>query len=125
MSESASCCIAGSNISSVLPVIDERLFPKDSGDASVIISCKRLEADVISGCADANNAENSITMLADPYLSFTKSIGAEVDRNSRGMGIRSSRYAIIIENLEVQNIQEEKETKSCGISSAESILEII
>ena len=68
---------------------------------------------------------NNIKMLADPYLSFTKLIGAEIDRNSKGMGIRSSRYAMIIENLKVLNIQEEEETKSCGISSAEGILDII
>ena len=73
----------------------------------------------------ANNIGENITMLADPYLSFTKLIGAEVDRNTKGMGIRSSRYAIIINNLEVQNIQEEKETKNCGISSADGILSII
>ena len=60
-----------------------------------------------------------------PYLSFTKLIGAEVDRNSKGMGMRSSRYAMVIENLKVQNIQEEEETKNCGISSAEEILDII
>ena len=80
---------------------------------------------VMNAWGEANNVGNNITMLADPYLSFTKSIGAEVDRNSRGMGIRSSRYAMIIENLEVQNIQEEKETKSCDISSAEFILNLI
>ena len=74
---------------------------------------------------EANNIGENITMLADPYLLFTKLIGAEVDRNSKGMGIRSSRYAIIINNLEVQNIQEEEETKNCGISSAEDILRII
>ena len=74
---------------------------------------------------EANNVGNNITMLADPYLLFTKSIGAEIDKNSKGMGIRSSRYAMIIENLKVQNIQEEEETKSCGISSAEGILDLI
>jgi peroxiredoxin len=74
---------------------------------------------------EANNVRNNIKMLADPYLSFTKLIGAEIDRNSKGMGIRSSRYAMIIENFKVQNIQEEEETKSCGISSAEGILDII
>ena len=74
---------------------------------------------------EANNVRNNIKMLADPYLSFTKLIGAEIDRNSKGMGIRSSRSAMIIENLKVQNIQEEEETKSCGISSAEGILDII
>ena len=73
----------------------------------------------------ANNIGENIVMLADPYLSFTKLIGAEVDRNSKGMGIRSSRYAMIVENLEIKIIQEEKETKNCGISSAEGILDII
>ena len=60
-----------------------------------------------------------------PYLLFTKAIGAEVDRNSKGMGIRSNRYAIIIENLEVRNIQVEKETKQCELSSALGILELL
>ena len=80
---------------------------------------------VMNAWAEANNAGNSITMLADPYLLFTKLIGAEVDRNSKGMGMRSSRYAMVIENLKVQHIQEEEETKNCGISSAEGILSII
>ena len=80
---------------------------------------------VMQAWGEANNIGDNIKMLADPYLSFTKLIGAEVDRNSKGMGIRSSRYAMVIKNLEVQNIQEEEETKNCGISSAEGILGII
>ncbi len=80
---------------------------------------------VMNAWGESNNVGNTITMLADPYLSFTKSIGAEVDRNSKGMGIRSNRYAMVIENLEVLKIQVEKETKQCGLTSAESILEIL
>ena len=57
----------------------------------------------------------STTFLYSSTLSFTKSIGAEVDRNSKGMGIRSSRYAMIIENMKVLNIQEEEETKKTTI----------
>ena len=67
---------------------------------------------VMNAWGEVNHVGKNITMLADPYLSFTKLIGAEIDRNSKGMGIRSSRYAMIIENLKVQNIQEEEETKS-------------
>ena len=74
---------------------------------------------------DANNTGDKIKMLSDPYLLFTKAIGAEVDRNAKGMGIRSNRYAMVIEKLEVLNIQVEKETKQCGLTSAESILEIL
>jgi peroxiredoxin len=80
---------------------------------------------VMNAWGDVNNTEDKIKMLSDPYLLFTKAIGAEVDRNSKGMGIRSNRYAMVIENLEVLKIQVEKETKQCGLTSAESILEIL
>ena len=80
---------------------------------------------VMNAWGDANKTGNNITMLSDPYLLFTKAIGAEVDRNSKGMGIRSNRYSMVIENLEVVSIQVEKETKQCGLSSAESVLELL
>ncbi len=80
---------------------------------------------VMNAWGEANNAAGKITMLSDPYLLFTKAIGAEVDRNSKGMGIRSNRYAMVIENLEVINIQIEKETKQCGLSSAEGVLDLL
>ena len=80
---------------------------------------------VMNAWGKANNIRDNIIMLSDPYLSFTKSIGAEIDRNSKGMGIRSSRYAMIIENLKIRVIQEEEETKNCEISSAEGIIDII
>ena len=80
---------------------------------------------VMNAWGEANNAGGKIQMLSDPYLIFTSTIGAEVDRNSRGMGIRSNRYVMIIENLKVLNIQVEKETKQCGMTSAANILDII
>ena len=80
---------------------------------------------VMNAWGEANNAAGKITMLSDPYLLFTKSIGAEVDRNSKGMGIRSNRYAMVIQNLEVINIQVEKETKQCGLSSAEGVIDLL
>ena len=80
---------------------------------------------VMNAWGEANNAGGKITMLSDPYLLFTKAIGAEVNRNSKGMGIRSNRYAMVIQNLEVVNIQVEKETKQCGLSSAEGILDLL
>ena len=80
---------------------------------------------VMNAWGEANNAAGKITMLSDPYLLFTKAIGAEVDRNSKGMGVRSNRYAMVIQNLEVINIQVEKETKQCGLSSAEGVLDLL
>ena len=78
---------------------------------------------VMNAWGEINNTGDKIKMLSDPYLLFTKAIGAEVDRNSKGMGIRSNRYAMIIENLAAVNIQVEKEPKECGLTSAESLLD--
>ena len=77
---------------------------------------------VMNGWGEINNIGDKIKMLSDPYLLFTKAIDAEVDRNSKGMGIRSNRYAMIIENLILVDIQVEKETKECRLTSAESLL---
>ena len=78
---------------------------------------------VMNGWGEINNTGNKIKMLSDPYLLFTKAIGAEVDRNTKGMGIRSNRYLMVIENLSVVKIEVEKETKVCGLTSAESLLD--
>ena len=80
---------------------------------------------VMNAWGEINNSGDKIKMLSDPYLFFTKAIGAEVDRNSKGMGIRSNRYAMVIENFKVVKIQVEKETKQCNLSSADTILDML
>ena len=77
---------------------------------------------VMNGWGEINNTGDKIKMLSDPYLLFTKAIGAEVDRNAKGMGIRSNRYLMVIENFTVVKIHEEEETKECGLTSAENLL---
>ena len=52
---------------------------------------------VMDAWGKANNVGNNILMLADPFINFTKAIGAEVDKSGRGLGIRSNRYAMLID----------------------------
>ena len=66
-----------------------------------------------------------ILMAGDPFLKFTKSIGAEVDKSEKGLGLRSNRYTMLVENGEVKKIEEEKETAICELSSAENFLNAI
>ena len=56
---------------------------------------------VMDAWGKANNVGNNILMLADPFINFTKAIGAEVDKSGRGLGIRSNRYAMLIDNLKI------------------------
>ena len=73
----------------------------------------------------ANNVGNNILMLADPLINFTKAIGAEVNKSGRGLGMRSNRYTMLIDNLKVLNIQEETDTGTCEVSSAENFLKLV
>ena len=80
---------------------------------------------VMNAWGKENNVGDKIIMMGDPFLDFTKAIGAEVDKSARGLGVRSNRYTMLIDNLKVLKIQEEKDTGSCEISAAENFLELV
>ena len=80
---------------------------------------------VMNAWGKENNVGDKIIMMGDPFLNFTKAIGAEVDKSGRGLGIRSNRYTMLVDNLEIIKIQEEKDTGSCEISAAENFLELV
>ena len=71
------------------------------------------------------NAEGKIVMMADPFLEFTKLIGADVDKSARGLGIRSNRYTMLIDNLKVIKLQEEKDAGTCEVSAAQNFLSLV
>ena len=72
-----------------------------------------------------NCVGNKIIMLADPFVSFTKAIGADIDKSARGLGIRSNRYVMLINDLKILNIKEETDTGTCEISAAENFLKLV
>jgi peroxiredoxin (alkyl hydroperoxide reductase subunit C) len=80
---------------------------------------------VMSAWGKENNASDKIIMAVDPFLNFTKAIGAEVDKSGRGLGVRSNRYTMFVEDMRVVKLQEEKDAGSCEISAAENFLKLI
>ena len=80
---------------------------------------------VMNAWGKQNNVGNKIMMIGDPFLNFIKAIGAEVDKSGRGMGIRSNRYTMLVEDMKVIKLKEEKETGICEISAAENFLDLV
>ncbi len=80
---------------------------------------------VMNAWGKENNVGGKVIMIGDPFLNFTKAIGAEVDKSGRGLGIRSNRYTMLVDNMKVTKLQEEKDTGSCEISAAENFLKLI
>ena len=80
---------------------------------------------VMNAWGQENNIGDKIIMMGDPFLNFTKAIGAEIDKSGRGLGIRSNRYTMFVDDMKVIKLQEEKDAGSCEISAAENFLELI
>ena len=92
---------------------------------SKIICIAVNDPNVMKAWGEKQNIGSKIFMAGDPFLNFTKAIGAEVDKSEKGLGIRSNRYTLLVENGDVKKIEEEKETATCELSSAESFLNAI
>ena len=92
---------------------------------SKIVCIAVNDPNVMKAWGENQNAGSKIFMVGDPFLKFTNAIGAEVDKSEKGLGIRSNRYTMLVENGEVKRIEEEKETATCELTAAENFLKSI
>ena len=77
---------------------------------------------VLNAWADQSGAKDAVTFLADGTAAFTKSIGMELDATGVGLGIRSQRYAMLVDDGVVKVLNVEEAASSAEASSAEKIL---
>ena len=87
-----------------------------------IICISVNDPNVMKAWGENQNVGDKIFMAADPYCEFTKAIGAEIDRTERGLGIRSARYTMLVEDNVIKSIKAEEDTANCEISAAENFI---
>ena len=80
------------------------------------------DAFVLGAWAKEQKAGEAVAIMADGSAAFTKALGLELDLTARGMGIRSQRFALVIENGSVTKVAVE-EPGGFEVSRAETILE--
>jgi peroxiredoxin len=89
------------------------------------IACTAVnDIHVMKAWAKASGAEGKVTMLADGNAEFAKAAGLELDLTSAGMGLRSRRYAMLVDDGVVKALNIETE-RGVNASSAETMLETI
>jgi len=79
---------------------------------------------VLAAWARETGATGKINMVSDGLCEFTRALGLEQDLSERGLGMRSKRYAMIIEDGKVADIQVEP-PGACDISKGEAVLQRI
>lgn len=76
---------------------------------------------VMDAWGKAQGAGDKVLMLADGNAEFTKHLELDLDASGFGMGIRSQRYSMVIEDGVVTKLNVEEGT-GLDVSSAENIL---
>lgn len=77
---------------------------------------------VLDAWAKARSANDTVAMLADGSADFAKALGLDIDLTPFGMGTRSKRYAMVVDNGAVTYISIEDSPPAHDKSSAEKLL---
>ena len=77
---------------------------------------------VLTQWSKDSGADGKITMLADGSADFAKKIGLEIDLTARGLGVRSKRYSMVVDNGVVSVLNVEDAPPQHDKSSATTLL---
>ena len=79
------------------------------------------DAFVMDAWGKQHNADDQVMMIADGSGHFTNAVGLELDLDAAGFGLRSQRYAMVVNNgvVEVLNVEA---PQAFEVSDAQTIL---
>jgi peroxiredoxin len=73
---------------------------------------------VLSAWSKASGADGKVLMLADGSADFARKVGLDIDLTARGLGVRSKRYSMIVEDGVVKSLNVEEVPSNHDKSSA-------
>ena len=82
------------------------------------------DAFVMDAWGKDQGVEDKVMMLADGNGEFTKAVGLTMDGTGYGMGLRSQRYAMVLDNGVIKTLNVEA-PGAFEVSSAEAILKAL
>jgi peroxiredoxin len=77
---------------------------------------------VMNAWKKASGAEGKVEFLADGSANFAKALGLSIDLGERGLGTRSQRYSMVVEDGVVKALNVEDAPGKADISGAENLL---
>ncbi|WP_333794597.1 peroxiredoxin [Hyphomicrobium sp.] len=93
------------------------------GKGVATIACTSVnDPFVLRAWAKASGADDCITMLADDKADFARAIGVDVDLSAAGLGTRSHRYAMIVDDGVIKYFAIEDSTAAHEKATAEKLL---
>ena len=86
------------------------------------IACASVnDGAVMRAWSDVSKTGGKVTMLADGNADFARALGVDADMSKNGMGVRSRRYSMLVDNGVVKQFNLE-EPGAFGVSSGDHLL---
>ena len=90
------------------------------------IACVAVNDPFVMGAwGKAQNVGEKVMMLADGSGDFARAVGLELDARGRGLGMRSQRYSMLVDNGVVKALSVEAQPGQVEASSADAMLKAL
>ena len=90
------------------------------------IACVAVnDAFVMNAWGKSQNVGDKVMMLADGSGEFARAVGLELDGRARGLGMRSLRYSMLVDDGTVKSLNVEAQPAQVEVSSAEAMLKAL
>ena len=87
------------------------------------IACVAVNDPFVMGAwGKSQNVGDKVMMLADGSGEFAHALGLELDMKSRGLGVRSQRYSMLVDNGVVKSLNVEAQPGQVEASGADAML---
>lgn len=104
-----------------LPGFNENLAAFKAKGIDTVACLAVNDAFVMGAWAKSQEISPEILMLADGSAQFTQALGLVLDLTSRGMGLRSQRFALVAQDMRVTSLAVEQ-PGDFDVSRAEAVL---
>ena len=89
------------------------------------VACVAVNVFVLNAWGDAVGAGDKVVMLGDGNGEFAAAAGLELDGRAFGLGIRSQRYAALLEDGVVRQLMVEPDPLAVTVSSVDAMLDAL
>jgi peroxiredoxin len=90
------------------------------------IACVAVNDPFVMGAwGKSQNVGDKVMMLADGSGDFARAVGLELDARGRGLGMRSQRYSMLVDNGVVKALNVEAQPGQVEASSADAMLKAL
>jgi glutaredoxin/glutathione-dependent peroxiredoxin len=101
-------------------IVNEEAFKAKGVDAIAMTAVN--DHFVLAAWSKATGADGKVNFLADGTADFAKAIGLDFDASAGGLGVRSKRYSMLIEDGVVKKLNVEEAPGKVDLSGAEHLL---